>query len=148
MEENPAFYKKLSKLIEETIKDHREKRISDAQYWDQIKGHLRKAQGKNKEDYPEKIRNNENAKAYFGTLKESVSLGPDILADISVEIDQSIKNHIIRDWVYSQDVQNKMMTDIEGILFALKERHNLDLSYEVIEELMETFITMAKSREC
>ena len=95
MEENPAFYKKLSELIEKTIKDHREKRISDAQYWDHMKDHLRKAQGKNKEDYPEKIHNNENAKAYFGTLKESVSLKPDILADISLKIDLSIKSHII-----------------------------------------------------
>ena len=147
MEENPAFYKKLSELIEETIKEHREKRISDAQYWDQMKDHLRKAQGKNREDYPEKIRNNENAKAYFGTLREKISLKPDILSDISLEIDKSIKKHVIRDWVYNRDVQNRMMTDIEGILFASKEKHGLDLSYEIIEELMETFITVAKNRE-
>ena len=147
MEENPAFYKKLSKLIEETITAHREKRISDAQYWDQMRDHLRKAQGKNKEDYPEKIRNDENAKAYFSIFKENISLEPDVLADISLEIDKSVKKHVIRDWIYNQDVQNKMMTEIEGILFALKEKHDLDLSYEVIEELMETFIAVAKNRE-
>ncbi len=147
MEENPAFYKELSKLIEETITAHREKRISDAQYLEQVRDHLRRSQGKSKEDYPEKIRNNENAKAYFGTLKEKISLKPDILSDISLEIDKSIKKHVIRDWVYNQDVQNKMMTDIEGILFASKEKHGLDLSYEIIEELMEAFITVAKNRE-
>ena len=146
IEENPAFYKKLSELIEETIKAHREKRISDAQYLAKMKDYLNKMQGKNKDDYPKNIRNNDNAKAYFGILKESVSLDMNILSGISLEIDSSIEKYKIRDWVHNRDIQNTMMTDIEGILFAFREKHDLQLSHETIEELMETLVTVAKNR--
>ena len=147
MEENPALYKKLSEIIEQTISDHKEKRLSDAEYFEEMKKVLNEVRGRDKSVYPENIRNNDDAKAYFGVLREKISVNNDIISDIAIEIFNIIEDHKIRDWIYNQDVQNAMDIDIEEVLFRFKSKYDIDLPTGVIEGIIETLIMVAKRRD-
>ncbi|NOT78912.1 MAG: type I restriction endonuclease subunit R [Bacteriovoracaceae bacterium] len=148
MEEDPALYKKLSELIEEAILAHREKRLSDADYLTRVKTVLDEMRGKNKKDYPKQIRNNDEAKAYYGVLKEYLSIDDEsVLADYALKIFEVIERHKIRDWVNNRDVQNKMSVEIDDLLYALKGNYNLSITSEQMDEIIETLLMIARRRD-
>ena len=113
-DENPSYYKTFSKRIEEIIADYKAKRISDADYlrrMSEVKEDYRK--GYSGITYPQRIRHNVNAQAFYGVVKEAlesdspysvkdgmmVHEGPEIydyeniLADVAVDVDLIIKEH-------------------------------------------------------
>ncbi|MBO8092566.1 MAG: type I restriction endonuclease subunit R [Prosthecochloris sp.] len=69
MDEDPAFYEKFSKLIQQAIEDFRAKRISDLDYLNKVVDIRNKVVGKVHDDIPDKLSGNEDAMAYFGVLK-------------------------------------------------------------------------------
>ncbi len=149
-EEDPALYKKLSEMIDETIKAHREKRLSDAQYLTKVTEAMETMRGKNKFDFPASIRNSDDAKAYFGILKQELDLKIDsseeVMADLANKTNEIIEKHKIRDWTANRDIQNKMAIDLEDQLYALKGRYDLDLTSGKMDEIINTLIMVAKKR--
>jgi type I restriction enzyme, R subunit len=69
MDEDPAFYEKFSKLIQQAIEAFRAKRISDLDYLNKVVDIRNKVVGKVHDDIPDKLSGNEDAMAYFGVLK-------------------------------------------------------------------------------
>ena len=148
-EEDPALYKKLSEMIEETIKAHREKRLTDAQYLSKVAEAMDAMKGKNKSDYPASIRTSDDAKAYYGVLKQELGeqvSDEEILADASLKSHEAIEKNKIRDWSSNRDVQNKMAIELEDILYALKGKHELSLTSDKMDEIINTLIMVAKRR--
>lgn len=149
-DEDPALYKKLSEMIDEAIKAHREKRLSDAEYLTKVSDAMDSMRGKNKSDYPAKIRNNDDAKAYFGVLKQELTLQTegteDMLADYAIKVHEIIEGLKIRDWQGNKDIQNKMAVELEDLLYALKGRFGLEITSDDIEKIIETLIMVAKRR--
>ena len=150
LEEDPALYKKLSEMIDEAIKAHRNKRLSDAQYLAKVTEAMETMRGKNKSDYPTSIRNSDDAKAYYGVLKQELGLqiadGEDIMAETALKTHEAIEKHKIRDWPGNKDIQNKMAIDLEDLLYALKGRYELSLTSEKMDEIINTLIMVAKRR--
>lgn len=149
-DEDPALYKKLSEMIDEAIKAHREKRLSDAEYLTKVSDAMDSMRGKNKSEYPAKIRNNDDAKAYFGVLKQELTLqtesSEDVLADNATKVHDIIEALKIRDWQGNKDIQNKMAVELEDLLYALKGRFGLEITSDDIEKIIETLIMVAKRR--
>lgn len=149
-DEDPALYKKLSEMIDEAIKAHREKRLSDAEYLTKVSDAMDSMRGKNKSDYPAKIRNNDDAKAYFGVLKQELTIQTegteDVLADNAIKVHEIIEGLKIRDWQGNKDIQNKMAVELEDLLYALKGRFGLEITSDDIEKIIETLIMVAKRR--
>ena len=75
MDEDPAFYKRFSEMLEETIRDYREKRISEKDYLNNVvdlaSRMARKDRGR---EVPESIKGDEDAQAVFGIV-EPISNG-------------------------------------------------------------------------
>ena len=69
MDEDPAFYEKFSKLIQQAIEDFRAKRLSDLEYLNQVMEIRTKVVTRHHDDVPEKLSGNEDAMAYYGVLK-------------------------------------------------------------------------------
>ena len=69
MGEDPAFYEKFSKLIQQAIEDFRAKRISDLEYLNKVVEFRDKVVGKVHDDIPDILSGNEDAMAYFGVIK-------------------------------------------------------------------------------
>ena len=69
MDEDPAFYEKFSKLIQQAIEDFRAKRLSDLEYLDKVSEIRNKVVTRHHDDIPDKLSGNEDAMAYYGVLK-------------------------------------------------------------------------------
>ena len=72
MDEDPAFYRQFSELLEETIRAYREKRLSERDYLNSVMDLASKVARKERgRDVPESIRGNDDAQAFFGILDGS-----------------------------------------------------------------------------
>lgn len=70
MDEDPAFYKQFSEMLEETIRDYRERRISEKDYLNNVvdlaSRMARKDHGRR---LPESIKADDDAQAVFGIVE-------------------------------------------------------------------------------
>lgn len=154
MEEDPDLYKRLSELIDEAIAAHRAKRLSDADLLSRMRGHLDGLRGQTTSDLPAVLYNTQDAKAYYGLVKEPMAhyiiegqRNDDLAADIAVQLERLVNQHKVRDWTTKRDVQNAMWNDIEDYLFSIKGRYDLTLDHDTIDRIIEDVLAVAKRRE-
>jgi type I restriction enzyme, R subunit len=154
MQEDPAFYKRFSELLEAAIKSYREERISANEYLRLAMQYMDAVLNRTGDEIPAKLKANEIAKAFFGTIKEilpkndSTPMENDAaIADISLAIDQIIEKNRIVNWTINVDVQNRMRTEIEDWLFELKKRNGLEITFEEIDEILDECLEIAKNRK-
>ncbi len=166
-DENPAYYKKFSKRIEEIIEQYREKRISEAEYLEKMRTVMNDfRQGYSGTTYPEKIKHNTHAQAFYGVIKgvlednsfnkgqETNNVAQDafiynyegILADIAVDVGIIIERHCKVDWHDNMDVHKKISQEIDSLLYLMKKKHFPDLSYDHIDAIIENIKTVALRR--
>lgn len=149
MEEDPVFYKKFSRLIEEVIKDYREHRIDEAEYFLRIKEAHEAFINRENEDVPVVLKNREAAKAFYGIVHEIISGSKsddktgNLAAEIAIGIDDLILKNRVVDWHYKQDIQNRMINEIEDYL---ADHPELELDYDRIDMIIETVMNVAKRR--
>jgi len=152
-EEDPAFYKRFSKLLEETIEEFMAKRLSDAEYLEKVTEIMNSVRNRTGDDVPEKLEHREVAKAFYGLVYEVISKFEstdyeprDFSADIGLGIDDIIKNSIVVDWINNTDIQNMMLNRIEEYLYEVKDKYGIALSYDDIDTIMEQSLNVAKTR--
>lgn len=166
-DENPTYYKKFSIRIEEIIAAYKEKRISDADYlrrMNEVKEDYRK--GYSGMTYPEKIKHNMHAQAFYGVVKETIeddlrysakdgnavheTAGiynyENILADIAIDVDFIVNKHSKVDWHDNPDVHKAISTALDDLLYMLKKKHLPGLTYEQIDRIIENIKTVALRR--
>ncbi len=149
MEEDPVFYKKFSKLIEEAIKDYREHRIDEAEYFLKMKEAQEAFVNREDSDMPGILKNREAAKAFYGIVSEILSKNEsddkikNLSAKIGIGIDDIILKNIIVDWHYKQDIQNRIINEIEDYL---ADHPDLNLNYDQIDIIIEAVMNVAKRR--
>ncbi len=120
MDEDPAFYRKFSEMLEEAIRAFREKRLADRDYLNQVIAVADSIRTRSGDSLPENLSNREVAKAFFGVLKEllgqystDATVGRDLAADAAIRIYEIIQEEKIVNWISNADVQNRMMNRIE-----------------------------------
>ena len=146
---DPAFYKKFSQRIEETIEEYRLRRISDSEYlqkMQQIREDFNR--GNSGINYPAKI-NTENKRAFYGVIydrlvsKMKEGSGIEELGDIAIVIQDEIESKIKVDWHNNKDIHNELAQFIEDTIYAYKARKNIDISFEEIDLIIEEIISIA-----
>lgn len=152
-EEDPAFYKRFSKLLEETIAEFMAGRISDAEYLRQVTEHMNSVRNRTGDDVPEKLEHREVAKAFYGLVYDIISKFDDdsynpkeSSADIGLKIDDIVQECLIVDWVDNKDIQNAMLNKIEEYLYEVKDKLGISLDYDDIDIIMEQSLNVAKTR--
>ena len=73
MDEDPAFYKKFSQMLKDTIADYEAKRISEAQYLSKVQEIMNIVLSHTDTDIPEALKDKDVAKAFYGLSVESLS---------------------------------------------------------------------------
>lgn len=153
MQEDPAFYEKFSKMLEDAIRAFREERLSDAEYLRRVSEINESVRNRTGDDIPEKLQHHEVAKAFYGVLLESFSKYVDKKfnpieagSEAALGIDGIIKDGRIVNWTNNADVQNRMKNKIEDFLFELKEEHSFDLTFDDIDRLLELCLDIARAR--
>ncbi|WP_419913306.1 type I restriction endonuclease subunit R [Hoeflea sp.] len=92
MEQDPVFYQRFSKLLEETIRDYRERRLSERDYLATVMDLAQKIAAKDRGPaFPQSLQGNDNGQAFYGTLHgvfetESGPLNPEETAEIALSI--------------------------------------------------------------
>jgi len=153
MNEDPVFYKKLSRLIRDTIDDYHQQRISEVEYLKKAKEYEERFHNGQKENIPENLVGNDTGIAIYNLVNEIFAehLPNDTMAaQIAEEIDNLIKSSVfengkpIIDWPNKSDIEGKMRIDIDDYLFDLKSKEELDLSLDLIDQLVEEGLKVAK----
>lgn len=154
MDEDPAFYEKFSKLIQQAIDDFKAKRISDLEYLNKVTEIRGKVATKQHDDVPQKLDGNEDAVAFYGILKpffEACQLDEAICEDISADTALAIQSTLQRHWKVQfwddDDAQKRAINDIDDYLYdQIKGVHRVDLSLEQMDEIIERSMQVARHR--
>ena len=155
MDEDPAFYKQFSEMLEDTIRDYREKRISEKDYLNNVVDIAsRMARKDHGRSFPDSIKGDEDAQAVFGIVepiliacsKDAGAASVDA-ADISKTIVNIIKEHHIVD-VWSNEVaQNNMRNAIDDYFFdVVRDQKGIDIPLDQLDELELQIMDVARAR--
>ncbi len=152
MDEDPAFYRKFSEMLEDAIHAFRERRLADRDYLAKVSEIADAIRNRKDDGLPEAIRQRDVAKAFYGVVREALaSHGGDgdlkeVIADVAVRIDDAVLRERIVNWTTNTDVQNRMRNDIEDALFDAKSTTGLDLSFDEIDLILEKCLDIARRR--
>jgi type I restriction enzyme R subunit len=154
MDEDPAFYEKFSKLIQQAIEDFRAKRISDLEYLNKAIDLRNKVVHKVHDDIPGMLSGNEDAAAYFGVLKhflEQHGLREEKLesaaADTAITICHILEKHNKVHFWDDEDAKKQAVNEIDDYLYdELKTERGIDLSFDQMDKIIENVLQVAKHR--
>ncbi len=154
MDEDPAFYEKFSKLIQQAIEDFRAKRISDLDYLHKVVDIRNKIVGKVHDDVPDNLSGNEDAMAYYGVLKpflEKHDLNEadleSITADTAIAIHGILEKHKKVQFWDDEDAQKQTVNEIDDYLYdELKTEKGIELSLDQMDDIIEKVLQVAKHR--
>ena len=156
MDEDPAFYRKFSQLIEDTIEQYRQGRLEELEYLKQMERSLETLRSGQNDLLPPQITDHADAHAYYGLLFESLSAHgsnssasefQSTVAGLALELESVIDLRKVRDWITSLDVVNRMKTALEDHLYNFQAAHNLELSGGELNAIIEGIVETAKKRD-
>jgi type I restriction enzyme R subunit len=151
--EDPAFYEKFSKMLQDVIDAFRAERIKATEYLKQVTNIMNSVLNRTGDDVPESLTGHDVAKAFYGCIKKVMEQhagdGIDpvaVSAEAGLGIDAILENKRIVNWVTNIDIQNQMRNEMEDYLFELKSRRGLELSFEEIDSIMDECLEIFKVR--
>ncbi len=154
LDEDPAFYEKFSKLIQQVIEDFRAQRISELDYLNKVVEVRDKVVGKVHDDIPEKLSGNEDAMAYYGVLKpffKKYNLSEEnlesITADTAIAIHGILQKHTKVQFWDDEDAQKQTENEIDDYLYdELKTEKGIELSLDQMDGIIAKVLQVAKFR--
>ena len=152
MDEDPAFYDKFSKLIQQAIDDFKARRISDLDYLNRVSDLRNKVVSKRHDDAPETIRNNDEACAYYGMAKEyfeneELEVREETIANMAENFQWMFEEEGLVDFWNNQDAINKVKGRMDDYFFdELKGKQSIELKPEQMDDIIEKTMQIAKSR--
>jgi len=160
MEEDPAFYKKFSQMLKETITDYEERRITEAQYLNKVQEIMNNVLAHTDSDIPEVLKDKDVAKAFYGLNVESLSekiQDPIVRREISIQaalnIDEMIQKAVldngksIIDWQYKTNITGKLQVEVGDYLIdEVRDKYNIKLSFGELDDIANKCIEVAKIR--
>ena len=156
MEQDPAFYRRFSKLIDETIEAYRQGRLDELAYLEQVTEAMRAMRQGKDEATPDELLRYKHAPAYHGVIREPLGQYTpndetlsveDLSTTIAIKLEEIIEGKKVRDWVNNLDVQNQMRLEIEDYLYSVKGRYDVQLTGGDIDQILDSVIEVAKQRD-
>ena len=152
-EENPAYYDSFSERIKDALEQYKEKVISEAEYLVKMKSIMEDYHaGKSFVSYPERIKHNVHAQAFYGVLTalfddaEIEEMTPDFAAEIAEEITAIIAKHSQVDWTNNQTIHDRISQDIDDLFYEYEKNRGVILDFDVIDKVIENVKTVALRR--
>jgi len=160
MDEDPAFYKKFSQMLKETIDDYETKRISEAHYLCRVQDIMNTVLAHTDNDIPDQLRARDVAKAFYGITVEALSekiqdneVRKEIATQSALQIDDLIQKSVldnhrpIVDWQFKTNITGKMFIEIGDYLIdEVRDKYKVDLSFKNMDKIAEDCIEVAKRR--
>jgi type I restriction enzyme R subunit len=154
LEEDPAFYEKFSKLIQQAIDDYRAGRISDLEYLKRASDIKESVIHRKTDDIPAVLRGNDHAVACFGMLEPYFTghiadrdQAKTSAAEAAVSIWSIVeRNRVVGFWD-NLDAQRRTMNDIDDYLYdVIKGENDVPLTTEEMDEIIDRTMQLARHR--
>jgi type I restriction enzyme R subunit len=157
MDEDPVFYRRFGKILQETIDAYRAQRISEAEYLRLATEIMESVLSRTGDALPEVLRDKDVAKAFYGVVSEAiegmemkedaVAYGiSNLAADMAVQIDEAVRQRLRVDWRANPDVQNEMRNAIDDLLYEAREKKGVPLTPQDMDAIIERALDIAKNR--
>src|SRR5439155_16769681 len=97
MDEDPAFYRKFSEMLEEAIRAFRERRLADRDYLARVSEIADSIRNRGDDGLPSALRHHDGAKAFYGVIAEVASAHSvdhdfrEALAQTALRVDEIIQ---------------------------------------------------------
>ena len=152
-DENPAYYDSFSKRIKDALEEYKSRVISEAEYLDKMKRIMADyREGITNITYPEKIKGNLHAQAFYGVVTAilddvvDINASIDVISDISLKIVDIIDEHDTVDWQTNTDIHNKIAQDIDDMFYDLEINSGFKIDFDTVDKIIENVITVALRR--
>lgn len=152
-DENPAYYDSFAKRIKEALELYKEKIISEAEYLAKMRTIMEDYHaGKSTVSYPECIKSNVHAQAFYGVLNaifdeiEDERITPDFVAEVAEEITKIIATHSQVDWTNNKTIHDRISQDIDDLFYEYEKTRELVLPFELIDKIIDNVKTVALRR--
>lgn len=152
-DENPAYYDSFAKRIKEALELYKEKIISEAEYLAKMRTIMEDYHaGKSTVSYPERIKSNVHAQAFYGVLNaifdeiEDERITPDFVAEVAEEITKIIATHSQADWTNNKTIHDRISQDIDDLFYEYEKTRELTLPFELIDKIIDNVKTVALRR--
>lgn len=154
LEQDPAFYERFSKLIQQAIDDFRAGRISDLEYLKRVTEHNDAVVHHRVDGLPEKLQGHDDAVAYFnllqpyvqkhiGELDRSAAVAADAALDIWAIV---LRNRKVGFWD-DLNAQRQTMNDIDDYLYdQVRAGKGIPLATPEMDEIIEKSMQLARHR--
>ena len=154
MDQDPTFYQNFSMLLENTIRDYRQKRLSEREYLGRVIELAEKISKKERvTSVPKVLEGNQDGQAFFGLLenqlknKDGEIIDGQPLAEIALAIIGIIQGHHIVDVWSNEMAQNAMRNAIDDYVFdVLRDENGIQIPMETLDELEQKLMSLAKAR--
>lgn len=160
MEEDPAFYKKFSQMLEETIAEYEANRINETQYLSRVQEIMGNVLARTDSDIPESLADRGVARAFYGLTLEALSqkvkdklLRSEIAVLAALKIDDLITLAVldqgkpIIDWQQKTNITGKLQIEIGDYLIdEIRDKYQIQLSFGEMDEIANNCIEVAKLR--
>ena len=152
-DENPAYYDTFSKRIKDTLEEYKNRVITEAEYLSKMYAIMEDyRQGTVNITYPERIKGNVHAQAFYGVVTAilddvmDINANIDVVSDISIGITDIIDKHNMVDWQTNRDIHNKIAQDIDDMFYEIETTKGIQVDFDSIDKIIENVITVALRR--
>jgi type I restriction enzyme R subunit len=154
LQQDPAFYEKFSKLIQQAIDDYRAKRISDLEYLRRAREIRESVVSRRMDDVPATLRGRADAVAMYGVLKPFLTAHiagnadePEVAAKAASDLWSIItRNRKVGFWD-DVDAQRRTKNDIDDYLYdELKGKQGIALTAAEMDEIIHRAMELARHR--
>lgn len=154
MEEDPAFYKKFSQMLKDTIAEYEAKRLDEAQYLAKVQEIMESVLAHTDSDIPAALREKDVAKAFYGIVNEEfvekfddADTRKQIAVDAALMIDKTILDLTKVDWQNHIDISKKMIHLIgDYFIDEIRDKYQIPMTFEEIDKIAERCVEVAKLR--
>ena len=108
--------------------------------------------GKSSVSYPDRIRNNVHAQAFYGVIAaildgaDDLSITADFVAEIAEEITEIISRHSQVDWTNNTTIHKRIEQEIDDLFFRYEKERGIKVDFVKIDKIIENVKTVALRR--
>lgn len=160
MDEDPAFYKKFSQMLKDTIDAYEAHRINELIFLHKVTEIMNNVLAHTDSDIPEVLNDKDVAKAFYGLSVEALSgkikdelMVKEISTQIALKVDELIKDAVMDnniamvDWQTKSKITGKLLIDIGDYLIdEVRDKYSIELSFGEMDEIAKKYIDVAKTR--
>ena len=157
LDSDPAFYKKFSQLIRETIEAYEQGRLSDNEYLERMLQFKEDVLNHTDSELPAELEHSNTAKAYYGIALENYKrlFAGQPVKEMALATTQAFARiirdavitdgKVIVDWQSKQDIIGRIKIDLEDELIDnIKRKYDLDFSFNDMDVIIDGCVDVAK----